>query len=54
MKTTYRPACARRSVKPATDVVSWACRLVADPARYGATERERRIVAELLAQAVSR
>jgi hypothetical protein len=38
-------------VKPATDVIAWAKAVVADPARYGATERERQIVADLLVQA---
>lgn len=52
MRTTIAAKCVQRT--PPLDIVSWAKAVVADPARYGATERERRIVAELLAQAVSR
>jgi len=49
-------ACAKpqrdsRTETPTDDVTTWARRLIADPARYGATERERQIVADLLAQA---
>jgi hypothetical protein len=49
VRTTYRPACIKRDNWP--DTKRWARRLIADPARYGATERERAIVADLLAQA---
>jgi hypothetical protein len=43
--------CTQRRPDSWPDVVRWARRLIADPARYGATERERQIVADLLVQA---
>lgn len=49
MRTTIAARCARRDSWPETK--RWAKDLIADPARYGATERERQIVADLLAQA---
>jgi hypothetical protein len=44
----YRPMCVRRTGR--SDTIRWARDVVRHPARYAATERERDIVRQLLAQ----
>ncbi|MET0426319.1 MAG: hypothetical protein ABW046_20790 [Actinoplanes sp.] len=57
MRTTLSKTCAKRTTPPQPpeqNITAWARDLVARPARYGASERERSIVAFLLAEAVTR
>lgn len=48
MRARYRFTCINRERRP--DTITWAQNLVRNPARYGADERTRQIVAELLAE----
>lgn len=50
MRTTYPTACARRP-RRRVPTVAWARDLVANPARYGADQRVRAVVAALLIEA---
>jgi hypothetical protein len=48
-------ACAQhRTKRPADEIITWAGDLIARPQRYGADERTRAIVRDLLVQAVTR
>jgi endogenous inhibitor of DNA gyrase (YacG/DUF329 family) len=48
VRTTYRPACAKRSTWP--DTQRWAAEFAASPAVTAQDRRHREIVADLLAQ----